>query len=264
MSNVIKAYCVRCDDEAKKTIDTHLRIDKELEERKNAIFRTVVNQPERFTEGFVEGLKAVVVEALPSPEELQEKSTKVLEEAQNEAEQILEQAKKEAEQIKKDAYTAAQKKGYEVGMLQVKNEAQKLKAEYDEKERQLQAEYEDMAKALEPQMVQLIAALVEKITGIVVEDKDEVIFYLISKAIKNMDKSNEYTIRFSKEDYEYISMRKNLLLGAIGREVELYISEDLSFKKNQCLIETELKVINCSLDVQLNNLITDLKLIGSI
>lgn len=256
MSNVIKAYSVRYDDEAKKTIDTHLRIDKELEEKKNTIFKTFISQPE----GFVEGLMATVVETLPSPEEIQEQSSKALEEAQKEAKQILEQARKEAEQIKKDALTAAQKKGYDEGMLQARKEAQKLKADYDEKTRQLQAEHE----AMEPQMVQLIAALVEKITGIIVKDNDDVIFYLVSKAIKNMDKSDEYTIKVSKEDYDYVSERKNLLLGAMERDVSLYITDDMNLKKNQCLIETELKVINCSLDVQLNNLITDLKLMGGI
>jgi flagellar assembly protein FliH len=79
-----------------------------------------------------------------------------------------------------------------------------------------------------------------------------------------MDKCNEYTLKVSKEDFEYISMHKNLLLGAIGRDVPLYIVEDINLMKNQCLIETELKVINCSLDVQLNNLIMDLRLIAGI
>lgn len=260
MSNVIKAYSVRYDDEAKKAIDTHLRIDKEIEEKRNMVLRTAAISQD----GFVEGLKAVFVEALPSQEEIRENNTKVIEEAKSEAKRILDQAKKEAEQLKNDAQAAAQKKGYEEGMKQAQREALKLKADYAEKAGRLQKEYDEMLRSLEPQMVQIIASLVEKITGIVVEDKEEVILYLIGKAVRNMDKNDEYTIRVSKDDFEYISMRKNLLLGAIGREVMLYITEDPALKKNQCLIETELKVINCSLDIQLNNLITDLKLIGGI
>ena len=120
-----------------------------------------------------------------------------------------------------------------------------------------------MAASLEPQMAEVIASLVEKITGILIED-NEVILYLVDKALKNMDKSEEYTLKVSKEDYKYISMHRELLLAAIGREVLLYIVEDANLEKNQCLIETELKVINCSLDVQLSNLITDLKLIAGI
>lgn len=263
MSNMIKGYSVRYDDEAKKTIDTHLRIDKELEIKRSLSIQQAA-QTAGLQEGFVEGLKAVVVEALPTPEEILEKTSQITEEANREARQIVDRAKKEAEQIKKEAYATAQQKGYDDGMLQAKKDAQRLKAEYDQKQRQLEEEYEALAESMEPQMVQLIAALVEKITGIVIEGKEDIILYLIDKAIRNMDKSDEYTIRVSREDYEFVSMRKNLLLGAIGREVPLYIMEDPYLKKNQCLIETELKVINCSLDIQLNNLIMDLKLIGGI
>jgi flagellar assembly protein FliH len=265
LSNVIKAYTVRYEDDAKKTIDMHLKTEKELDIKRSMFLKTPAAKTETgMPEGFVEGLKAVVVEALPSNEEMIEKNSRITEEARTEAKKILDQVKREAEQIKNDAYSAAQKKGYEEGMLQARKEIQKYKTEYDDKARRLQKEYDDMFRLLEPQMAQIIAALVEKITGILVEDKEEVILYLVTKAVKNMEKSDEYTIRVSKEDFEYISLRKNLLLGAIGREVPLYITEDPGLRKNQCLIETELKVINCSLDIQLNNLITDLKLIGRI
>lgn len=265
MSNVIKAYSVRYDDEAKKTIDTHLKVEKELDIKRSMFLKTPAAKSETgMPEGFIEGLKAVVVEALPTNEDTIEKNSRITEEARAEAKKILDQAKKEAQQLHNDTFAAAQKKGYEEGMLQARKEIQKYKTEYDEKTRRLQKEYDDMFHSLEPQMAQIIAALVEKITGIVVEDKEEVILYLVTKAVKNMDKYDEYTIRVSKEDFEYISMRKNLLLGAIGREVPLYITEDPGLRRNQCLIETELKVINCSLDIQLNNLITDLKLIGRI
>ena len=259
MSNMIKAYTVRYDEVITKTIDTHLKAEKELEIKRSKVFKTIVSQDQ-----FVEGLKAFVVDELPSQVEMTEKTSAVLEEANNEAKNILENEKLEAEKIKKDIMVSAQKKGYDNGMLMVKHEAIKLKADYEEKEQILQKQYEELTLSMEPQMAVIIASLVEKITGILVEDKEEVILYLVNKALKNMDKSNEYTIKVSREDYEYIAMRKNILLSAIGREVSLYIDEDLNLKKNQCRIETELRVIDCSLDIQLNNLITDLKLIGGI
>lgn len=259
MSNVIKAYSVRYDDEAKKTIGSHFQISKESE-----VKRIIAPVEEKPQEGFVEGLKAVVVEALPSAEETKEEAAKVTEKAKQEAKAILDQAKQEAEQLKKDAQEAARKKGYEEGMQQSKREAQRLKAEYEEKTGKLQKEYESRTLSLEPQMAQIIAELVERMTGILVKDREEVILYLINRAIKNMDRSSEYTIKVSKEDFEYVSEKRNLLEGAIGSDAAIYIAEDAGLTKNQCLIETDLKVINCSLDIQLNNLISDLKLINSI
>jgi flagellar assembly protein FliH len=240
-------------------IDTHLKFDRELETKRSIPFKVI--EPR---DGFVEGLSAVVVEEIPSKEELSKQASGILKEAENEAKGMLDQAKKDAEKLKSEAIAAAQKKGYDEGQLQLKREAQKLKTEYEEKNRELQKEYEDMTKALEPQMADIIASLVEKITGIFVEDKEEVILYLVEKAIKSMDKSSEYTIRVSKEDYDTVSSKKDLLIGAIGRDVPVYITEDAALVKNQCLIETDVRVINCSLDVQLGNLISDLKLIGGI
>ncbi len=261
MSNVIKAYAIRYEEASKKTIDTHIRIDKELEERRNKAQKVAMPPVDG---EFVEGLKALVVDQIPNLEESSETVSAILEDAKKEAASILDTAKKEAERIKKEAYSEGQKKGYNDGVLQSQKELNKLKAEYDDKARQLKDEYDKMAASLEPQMADIIAGLVETLTGIVIEDKEDVILYLVDKTLKNMDKCDEYTIKVSKEDYEFISMRKELLLGAIGREVSLYIIEDISLKKNQCLIETDLKVINCSLDVQLNNLIMDLKLIAGI
>jgi flagellar assembly protein FliH len=261
LSNVIKAYNIRYEEAAKKTIDTHIRFDKELEERKNK--QQTVTAPPADGE-FVEGLQAVLIDQLPTGEEIQEKASELIKDAKKEAGRILDDARKEAARIKKEAYVEGEKKGYGDGMHQSQKELNQLKAEYDEKARRLKRDYEEMATSLEPQMAEIIASLVEKLTGIVIEDKEEVILYLVDKTLKNMDKCNEYTIKVSKEDFEYLSMRKNLLLGAIGREVSIYIEEDANLKKNQCLIETELKVINCSLDVQLDNLIMDLKLIAGI
>ena len=263
MSNVIKAYTVRYDDEAKKTIDSHLRIDKELEIRK--ILASKANLAAQ--EGFVEGLQALVVDTLTEEEQLEEiteKAAKILEEAELEAEQILEKAKKEAEKLKADTLASATKKAFEDGMLQVKNEAQKLKSEHEAMLCQILQEQEEARRNMEPQMVNIIASLVEKITGILVEGKEDVILNLVSRALRNMEKSDEYNIRVSKVDFEYVAMRKNLLLTAIGREVPLYVTEDANLNENQCIIETDNKVINCSLDVQLSNLITDLKLLGGI
>lgn len=260
LSNMIKAYSVRYDDDSKKTIDTHFRIDKELEEKRNVVVQT----QEPPSDEFVEGLQALVIETLPSGEEVSEKTSKILEDAKIEANEILDKAKKDAEQIKNEAFSAAQKKGYDEGLVQTKREAQKLQAEYEEKTRKLQKEYEDMAASLEPMMAQIIADLVEKMTGVIVEDKEEVILYLINKSIKNLDMSDYYTIRISAEDYEYVSLRKDTLLATLGRDVSINIIQDAGMNKNQCLIETETRIINCSLDNQLTNLITDLKLISSI
>ena len=259
LSNVIKSYSVRYDDVVMKTIDSQLNFNTVAPPKASVIPQVDQQQGE-----FVEGLSALVVDAFSPVEDNTEKASEIIENATKEATEILEHARLEGEKIKSDAFSSGKTLGYEEGALKAKQENQRMQYEYEMKANLLQKQYEDRMHELEPEMVKILASLVQKITGIVVEDKEEVILYLIRNAIKNMDRSNEYTLRVSKDDYEYVSTRKDILIEAVGREVALYITEDINLQANQCMIETELQVINCSLDIQLNNLITDLKLIGGI
>jgi flagellar assembly protein FliH len=220
--------------------------------------------PSEDSEDFTQGIRAVIVEKLPSPEEEKEKSDKIIEEAKAEAKRILEQARQEAEKIKNDTYSKAQKKGYEDGLQQGNRQNQQKAAELEAKAKKLQKEYESYEEQLEPKMVEIISGLLEKLTGILTEDRQEVIAYLVSSSLKDLDNCSGFTLRVSKEDYDYLTEKRDLLLSRIGRNVTLEIREDAVLKKNQCLIETDIKVIDCSLDVQLKNLITDLKMLSQI
>ncbi len=261
MSNVIKAYSVRYDENEKKYIDTKQK-EVTLDSK---VRQDVKNEdPDSGNEGFVEGLKAIVVEPKEEEENYKLKANTLIAEAKKEAENIIGQANKEAQRIKDETLAAARKKGYEEGLQKAQKELQKLEAEYSKKIQRLEEERENMINELQPQIAEIIAGLVEKITGIVIEDKNSVILYLVEKVIKNTDRSNEFKIKVSGDDYEFLASRKEELLQAIGRKVEIYITADTGLQKNQCLIETDNRVINCSLDTQLNNLITDIKSIGGI
>ncbi len=262
MSNMIKAYSVRYEEAAKKAIDTHLKLYKESTVKQALSFDNHVTG--NTDDEFVEGIKAVVVEKLPSEEELHQQAREHLDHARAEAGQILEQARIDAQRIKDEAYAEAQKKGYEDGIRKGNQQADGIKAQLAQREKQLQTQYHEMVDELEPKIVELMADLIYKITGILIEDKEEVILYLVDRALNHTSKSDEYTIKVSKEDFEFLNTKQNVILASIGREVNLRISEDSNLMKNQCLIETDVRVIDCSLDIQLNNLITNLKLLCNI
>jgi flagellar assembly protein FliH len=142
-------------------------------------------------------------------------------------------------------------------------------AEVQEKQNQLnqlidkqQQDYLDQMKDLEPKFAEALALLVKSLTGVVAEDKHDIICYLIHKAILNADSSKYYIIRTSKEDYESAMSKKVELETMVkeGTSIEIVLDKDL--EKNQCLIETDTIIIDCSLDVQLNNLIQDIKLLS--
>lgn len=261
MSNVIKAYSIRYDEDAKKTIDTHLKREADIIEKRNLRLCPPAMED---SEGFVEGLQAMVVDPLPNEDEQKEKAARIIEEARRDAKAIMEKAKLDAEQLKAETHAAAKKLGYEEGKQQSLKELQRKTEELELLKRKLTEDYQARLSELEPKMAELLAELITKITGILLEDKKDVILYLVEKAFMGLDKATSYTIRVSKEDYELVADKKDYLIDLTGREISLTIQEDPALKKNQCMIETELKVIDCSLDVQLTNLISDLKLLSAL
>ena len=48
----------------------------------------------------------------------------------------------------------------------------------------------------------------------------------------------------------------------VNNEVNLDIVQDMALKQNECMIETDSGVFNCSLDVELHNLIKQIKLLS--
>ncbi len=261
MSNVIKAYSVRYEEEMIKTIDCHLKRDQDINEKRSYRFAPPIHE---VTDGFVEGLQAVIVDPVPNEEELEEKASRILEDAKRDAKAILNKARLEAEQMKAEVLAAAKKQGYEEGQQQSQKELQKRTAELEQLKQQQDKEYQALLSELEPKTAEILSELITKITGILVEEQKDVILYLVERAFMELDKADAYTVRVCKEDYELVAGKKEFLAGLIGREISLIIQEDPNLAKNQCLIETELKVIDCSLDVQLSNLISSLKLLGAL
>lgn len=259
LSNVIKSYVVRYEEAAFKAIDNHLSKEAEIQVRRNLKLTQTVDK-----DGFVEGINAPIVEQVNMEENSAEVAEKLLEAARIEAKTMIDAAKLEAEQIKADALAKANKQGYDEGMMKSQKELQDKRRHLDAERIELHKEYEAKIIRLEPEMADIMSSLITKITGVLVEDQWEVILHLVERAFHHLDKINYINLRVGNEDYEYLLSKKEYLMGIIGREIELDITEDPTLKKNQCLIETEQKVIDCSLDVQLTNLIADIKLLGNV
>ena len=140
--------------------------------------------------------------------------------------------------------------------------AEALEREYEQKKAQLEKEYNDLKAAIEPELVETITEVFRKITYTVAEDNKEIIIGLINGVMKNSDISNEFVIRVSPDDYRFLVNNQGKIYCAVSKEVNMDIVEDAAMKKNQCIIESDTGVYDCSLDIELNNLIRDIKLLS--
>lgn len=174
--------------------------------------------------------------------------------------------------------------GYEEGFLSGKNdgydtgyEEGKIQAEHDvnlaleaysreqdgvmqELKDQLIQEYSDYKKELEPKMLSIIEDLVIKIIGVQKTSKGT-IMHLIKCGLDELELHGDLVIRVSSKDLDYVIERKHELTEELSEKVIVEILKDQQLEENECVIETEMGTIDCSLGTQLEGLLKELRLI---
>lgn len=183
------------------------------------------------------------------------------EQAKQEAEALIEEAKREADQIRTDAYEEGKAQGFSEGQELARQQLEEQKEQFRLQMEQKQKELEEQELSLEPKFADIMAALIEKITGVVCQDKKEIIIYLIHQALRQLEKAKNVTLRVSKSDILMVSAHKEELRECLADGVEFDVTEDDSLEANQCIIETDNKMVDCSLDVQLQNVKEQIRLL---
>lgn len=260
LSNLIKSGLVTFDGQKKRIIDS--------DKRTSLFHPLILNQLQQIhaneSEEFIEEIKAQALEEEIKEEkkDKKEEAKKIIQEAKAQAETILAQAYSEAESIEQEARKAGEESGYQEGKQRAELEISQQKAKLTEQAQQLEENYRQEIAQMEPKFVELVIRLIENLTGIVIEDKKEVIFYLIHHAMLGIERSKNFLVHVSKEDYNFVLSKKEELIANLEKDIEFDIIEDKTLEKNQCIIEADSKVIDCSLDIKLNGLLEDLKLLG--
>lgn len=210
-----------------------------------------------------------------SPEEIKQVTDEVLKSAKEEAESIVDRAHDEAEQLRAAAYDEAEEmkqqakeegyqNGYEEGMATARQELENKSKALDQRMQEVELELQEKEAALiqntEQKMVDLLCQLIPSITGVVIENQRDVLLYLINNAMQDLDNSKKFVIRVSLDDYELLAERQDEIYGALNPNVELELFQDAKLAPMQCQIETDNGIVDVSLDVQLHNLLTALKL----
>lgn len=195
---------------------------------------------------------------------LAQKAECLMLEANELAEKIVEDAKLEAESIRMNAMESGKREGYMEGIEQGRQEIATLEAQLQQERGAIQEEYKQMVAQLEPQFAKVLVSMLEKFTGVYAEEHKEIILHLLNQGMAEVEKAKEFFVKVSSEDYPTLMENKEQILRELPDDVELHIREEEEFTKNQCHIEVQGKIIDCSLDVQMKGLITDLKLLACI
>lgn len=264
-SNLIKFNYVNYDVEEKIVIDSDSKLPffKQLGFDNLEVIKPMENaEAEEGLDGFVPGLRAMS----QSQEEdfdfeaVKREANSIIKNANEEAEGIIQSAKVEAKRIIEESKNAGYQQGYQDG----EEKARKLQ---EDLKNQIQAnalEQQSIIQSIEPQYADLVVKLLEKLTGVVSSEYKSVILHLIQKSLEDNENDEKYCIRVSREDYEYVKNKVDVVKSLLKENAVVEIVVDSKLEKSQCFIETDTSVIECSLDVQLENLVTDLRFLAGI
>lgn len=272
MSNLLKYNSFVIQNQERFVIDSNKMADEIIEQYRQ-LHAATESGPVPDEDGFVCGLEAATVEQLVRDDadlEQQEAQPEFqpidMTEIHRQEEEIINQARTEAELIKSRAQSA----GYEQGIAEGREAAQQqldarmkqLEREYTERLNALEAEYARKHHEMEPQLVNTLIEVFSKITNTMADGKRDTVLFLVNGVLRNTEVSKEYIIRVSEDDYNYLVSNKHLIHNGINKDIKIDICIDAGLTRNQCIIETDSGVFDCSLDIQLENLINDIRLLS--
>ena len=251
MSNLYKQYFVARQSEKTRVIDSNEVVEKRLAELKKREAAAAAGAG-----GFVEGLVAPVVEVEPDDEpeidyveEAKTKAEGILSEAKGRSEAMIEEAQGRAQQIRDTAREEGYQSGYNEGRQRASKELEEKKAELEQERLRQQKQYDEQLADMEPQLLDVIIRVVEKVF----------LLYLIGNAISGIEGCRSFQIRVGADNYQFMNAHKAEIVDRIGEDVSIEVIADNLIAEDKCMLETDVGVFDCSLSVQLENLIKDLR-----
>lgn len=219
-------------------------------------------------EGFVSG----IIKAAPDNPELAseeiinaatEKGNQIVQRSIMQAQEILADAQKQAQTEAEAIRSEAMQQGYADGSAKAERELQAAKKELEKQAQKLQEDYDKQIEEIEPILVDKITDIYEYFFGVDLSSKRRILMHLIANTMRHIDGTKNFLIHVSREDVEYISSHKEQILSVAnfaGSVVE--IIEDISLHKNECMIETDGGIFDCSLDTELKELTRKIRLLS--
>ena len=176
----------------------------------------------------------------------------------------MKRAVQEAEKLKENTRKQAEEKGYAQGMERARTQEAQMMEQVQQLRQQHEQEYAERLRAMEPELMDAVIEVFDHVLWTDFAGRREILLRLIQNTVRHIKNSREFRIRVCAEDYETVSAGRDEILKKIGGDVILDIIMDESMQQGQCTIDTDEGIFDCGVDVQLDNLIKDLKTLSCI
>lgn len=194
-----------------------------------------------------EAAQAIYLETKVMIEELlaeaQQKADDIMAKSKSQAQMILETAHQESENIKNKAFEEGYRLGYEKGLAESQRGMKELHEQARELIINLQQEKLNMLNIYDSELLNLVMLITEKILGVIVEVRPEIIKEVISHTLKQTVENGKIVVKVNPFHMPYLNIpceRDNVV-----------IQEDVGVKPGGCVIISENGIIDAQLEVQL-------------
>ena len=287
MSNLFKAGFVSFDQGETRIIDNNELANKKIEafqEQELKRQRAQMASEEGYEEGeepvdFIPGIEMEqlnqltedqgIIEPMQSSdpqfdmEAMQAEIDFKIQQAQEQADAIIQEANEQADAIRNNAIDQGRREGYEAGYQEGVAAAESLKAEIEQQREGLEKEYQQLVDELEPEMVDTLTQIYEHVFGIELREDKAIILHLLKSTLSRIEPGNDLIVHVSSDDYdEVIDERDSLDACITSPNTTMEIIEDPLLKENECMIESDSGVFDCSLGVELSEISRKLKLLS--
>ncbi len=286
MSNLFKAGYVSYDSSEARIIDSNELANRKIEafqEQELKRQRAQMSQDEDYQEGmegddFIPGIdmeqltqltedQSMLQPVPPDPqfdmEAMQAEIDLKLQQAQEQADAIIQDAMAQADEIRNNAIEQGRQEGYNAGYQEGVAAAQSLQDEIEQQRGDLEKEYQQIVDELEPEMVDILTQIYEHVFNIELREDKGIILHLLKTTLSRIEPGNNLIVHISSDDYDDVMDEKDTLQAAItSPNTTMEIIEDPLLKENECMIESESGVFDCSLGVELSEITRKLKLLS--
>ena len=195
-------------------------------------------------------------------EEAEKEAGEVVAAAKTNAEAMIREAEEQVDEIREAARQEGIALGREEGVAQAAEEMDELREQLTQQKAAQEKEYRQMIEDTEGHYVEILCALLRKLTGIIVTDKQDIILHLIRCGIADMKAAEKYTIRVSPQDLLFVEGNKEDIMDKTGITGTLEVQEEKGLLDGECIIETDTQMIDCGFRTQLENMISTLRMLA--
>ena len=286
MSNLFKAGFVSFDNTETRIIDNNELANKKIEAYQEELLKRqrahMAEEQGFYEEGssdddFIPGIDMEqlsqltedqsMLESVPDPQfdmqAMQAEMDLKIQQAQEQADMIIQNAQAQADTIMADAREKGRQEGYQDGYQEGMTAAQAQQQEIDGMKAELEKEYQQLVDELEPEMVDVLTQIYEHVFGIELREDKGIILHLLKTTLSRIEPGRDLIVHISSDDYDDIMEEKETLDACItSPNTTMEIIEDPLLKENECMIESDSGVFDCSLGVELSEITRKLKLLS--